>query len=336
MRIKINEININPGRREASAESIEELARSISEIGLLNPITIDQEHTLIAGLHRLEAAKWLGWTEIECAVTGLEGLQAELAEIDENIVRSELSAVEYGAVLLRRKEIYEALHPETRATYDGGSFRGNQHCGEVTDKMSATSKSFAKDTADRLGVTTRTVERYVRMMKDLTLDTRLILAGSDVKLTQSAATKLSQLTPDQQKEAASMLVSHAIQSVDEYLAKLPKDAEVPAVPEDDASISEHSSCPPSQRFATIAESVTDLKNPDKDRNATPDSFLTQITYCIEKFEMWLKCYRDPRYEKAYSQLSDVQIGYLQDLADRINAATAELIGWIGEKRTDGE
>lgn len=64
MRIKISEININPGRREATAESIEKLARSISEIGLLNPITIDQEHTLIAGLHRLEAAKLLGWTEI--------------------------------------------------------------------------------------------------------------------------------------------------------------------------------------------------------------------------------------------------------------------------------
>lgn len=330
MRIKINEINVNPGRREATVESIEELARSISEIGLLNPITIDQEHTLIAGLHRLEAAKHLGWTEIECAVTGLEGLQAELAEIDENIVRSELSAVEYGAVLLRRKEIYEVLHPETKATYDGGSFRGNQHCGEVTDKMSATSKSFAKDTADRLGVTARTVERYVQMMKNLTPDTRLILAGSDVKLTQRAATKLSQLPPDQQKEAASMLVSHAIQSVDEYLAMQPKDAEVPTAPEDTAA------CSSGQRFATTAESAADLKNPDKNRNATTDSFLTQITYCIEKFEAWLKCYHDSRYEKAYCQLSDAQMEYLQGLADRTNEATAELIDWIGEKRANGE
>ena len=91
--IKINEININPGRREASEESIEELVRSISEIGLLNPITIDQEYTLIAGLHRLEAAKRLGWTEIECNVCNLDALQTELSEIEENVVRTALSVL---------------------------------------------------------------------------------------------------------------------------------------------------------------------------------------------------------------------------------------------------
>ena len=58
--------------------------------------------------------------------------------------------------------------------------------------------------------------------------------------------------------------------------------------------------------------------------------------CIEKFEAWLKCYRDSRYEKAYCQLSDAQMEYLQELADRTNEATAELIDWIGEKRADGE
>lgn len=57
MKITISEIKVNPGRRPVNLEGINELARSISEIGLLNPITIDQEHTLVAGLHRLEATK---------------------------------------------------------------------------------------------------------------------------------------------------------------------------------------------------------------------------------------------------------------------------------------
>ena len=80
MRIPICEIKINPGRREAAPSSVRELADSIAEIGLLNPITVDQKHSLIAGLHQLEAVKLLGWTEIECVVSGLEGLQSELAE----------------------------------------------------------------------------------------------------------------------------------------------------------------------------------------------------------------------------------------------------------------
>ena len=79
MKIAINEIKVNLGRREANLSGIDELIRSISEVGLLNPITVDPDHTLIAGLHRLEAAKQLGWTEIECMVCGLDGLQAELA-----------------------------------------------------------------------------------------------------------------------------------------------------------------------------------------------------------------------------------------------------------------
>ena len=87
MLVPISEIKINAGRREADPEGVQELVDSISKVGLLNPITIDREHTLIAGLHRLEAAKLLCWTEIECNVSSLEGLLAELAEVDENVGR---------------------------------------------------------------------------------------------------------------------------------------------------------------------------------------------------------------------------------------------------------
>ena len=76
MRIKISDIKINPGRREAEAKAVEELAKSISAVGLMNPVTLDQNNTLIAGLHRLEAAKLLGWTEIECTVMGMDVVQA--------------------------------------------------------------------------------------------------------------------------------------------------------------------------------------------------------------------------------------------------------------------
>lgn len=165
MRIPISEIKVNPGRRETAPADVRELADSISEIGLLNPVTVSQSRTLIAGLHRLEAAKLLGWTEIECVVSDLEGLRAELAEIDENFVRSDLTPLEFGELLLRRKKIYETLHPESVQTNQGGPFRGNQHQG-VSDKMTQTTKSFAQDTAEKLGVGRRTVERQVQIAKN--------------------------------------------------------------------------------------------------------------------------------------------------------------------------
>ena len=115
MLVSIREIKVNSGRRNTEPESVKDLAKSISEVGLLNPITITADHTLIAGRHRLEAAKLLGWTEIECTVCDVSGLLTELAEIDENFVRVNLSPIEFGDLLLRRKEIYEELHPETKA-----------------------------------------------------------------------------------------------------------------------------------------------------------------------------------------------------------------------------
>ena len=111
MQVNIDSIQVNSGRREALPDAVRELADSISAVGLLNPITVDRDYILIAGLHRLEAAKLLGWAEIECNVSSLEGLQAELAEIDENFVRADLETLEFGKLLLRRKEIYEMLHP---------------------------------------------------------------------------------------------------------------------------------------------------------------------------------------------------------------------------------
>ena len=98
---------------------MKELADSILEVGLINPIMVDQAHTLIAGLHRLEAMKLLGRTEIECTISDLDGLQVALAEIDENFARKDLSDDEFRELLLRRKEIYESLHPEAKEIIKG-------------------------------------------------------------------------------------------------------------------------------------------------------------------------------------------------------------------------
>ena len=91
MLININDIKINLGRREAALEDVQRLSESIAEVGMMNPITVTADYTLIAGLHRLMAAKRLGWTEIECTISNMDELHTELAEIDENVIRTGLS-----------------------------------------------------------------------------------------------------------------------------------------------------------------------------------------------------------------------------------------------------
>ena len=40
MRMKISDIKINSGRRDTQQRNVEELARSIAAVGLMNPITV--------------------------------------------------------------------------------------------------------------------------------------------------------------------------------------------------------------------------------------------------------------------------------------------------------
>lgn len=67
---------------------------------------------LISGLQRLEAVKTLGWTEIPVTVLDLSGPSAVIAECDENLCGASLTVAERALFTRRRKEAYEALHPE--------------------------------------------------------------------------------------------------------------------------------------------------------------------------------------------------------------------------------
>ena len=165
MLVKIVEIIVSPERPPADPEHVKELIKSMGVVGVFTAITINEKKRLISGLHRLEAAKAVGLTEIECTVCPLEGLEAELAELDADVIRKDISGVVFGELLLKRKKIYETLHPETKAGIaqangmnralgnrtglDEPPRRGkNRGKDNVTDILSATLKPDAKGTQE--------------------------------------------------------------------------------------------------------------------------------------------------------------------------------------------
>lgn len=142
--------------RRADAKQVAALAQSIKEVGLLNPITVAPArivfngqqidgYQLVAGLHRLEACKSLGMTEVAVTLVDLGEQQRIIAECDENLMRSD-SASDRALFTARRKEAYETLHPET----------GHGKSSPIKeDKLS----SFDRDQAEKTGVDARTVRR---------------------------------------------------------------------------------------------------------------------------------------------------------------------------------
>jgi len=76
----INSIQIGT-RHRRDLGNIDGLAASMRDVGLLHPIVVRADGTLIAGERRLTAAKKLGWTQIPVTIVNLDNIvRGELAE----------------------------------------------------------------------------------------------------------------------------------------------------------------------------------------------------------------------------------------------------------------
>lgn len=162
--------------RAVDEEKVRQIAESIKAIGLLNPICVryvdeSAKCLLVAGAHRLAAAKLLGWESI--AVVEFEGdeLTAELVEIDENLQRAELTPAQRAAAIHRRKEIWEVLHPEIQV--------GQLVPPEIGYKMPPPqSVAFAADTAKASGESKRDINRAVARAEALGPDIHEVVGTS--------------------------------------------------------------------------------------------------------------------------------------------------------------
>jgi ParB family chromosome partitioning protein len=86
-------------RQNFDEESIKELAQSIKESGLINPITVTQiegnKYEIIAGERRYRACKYLGWKEIDAIIkTDINDNKKIITTLIENIQREDLNPYE--------------------------------------------------------------------------------------------------------------------------------------------------------------------------------------------------------------------------------------------------
>jgi hypothetical protein len=80
------------------------------------------------------------------------------------LIRNELTALDKGLQMARRKAIYLELYPETRAGV-AGAHASNKAQGNLNNANDIV--SFASDTADKTKTSKRTVERNVEIGETL-------------------------------------------------------------------------------------------------------------------------------------------------------------------------
>jgi ParB/RepB/Spo0J family partition protein len=93
---------------------------SIQEVGLIHPIVVTDDLTLVAGARRLEATKRLGATMIEVRRVGnLTEQERTIIELEENRHRKNLTPIERSQTTIRLAEAVGAQLRDSAQTQDG-------------------------------------------------------------------------------------------------------------------------------------------------------------------------------------------------------------------------
>lgn len=235
--IKTSDIHTSEGRlRVVKPDYVNLFAMSLVDDRVLPAIKVrrtpngDGKFTLISGAHRLEAYKLAGIEELmlgeQVQIIKVDKDQAREQEIEENLFRNELTALERIDTIYEYRRMFEIKFGIIKPT--GGDRRslGFQKCQDGTFEIDGKKVNlfglaedsqegdFYSNVAERLGLSARTGKRLCSIAKHLTVELHDALIGSTAEDNQSVIERLSKVTPAEQKKLAKLIIERTAGDVD--------------------------------------------------------------------------------------------------------------------------
>jgi ParB family chromosome partitioning protein len=136
--IRIAQIKVRDPQRECNPIQLQEMCESIREIGIQSPIHVRprkrkglaaRTYILVAGLHRLQAAKALGYPTIACIIINGGKIKARRWQIAENLHRAELTVLERAEHI---QEWIELTQHDEISGQDGQKRKRGRPLGEIS------------------------------------------------------------------------------------------------------------------------------------------------------------------------------------------------------------
>ena len=190
---EVDQVQIGERLRSVDVEKVSALAESMDAIGLQQPISVWSGSIgtleLVAGLHRLEAARKLGWEEIDCIFVNMDDLDRQLWQIDENLMRAELGPAEMAEHTAKRAELVK----QKAAIVKGQLVQKPAH------RPSEGQEEFEEETAKATGKSTKTVRRDKARGEAIPADVLGKIRGTELD-TGVYLDKLKKLTRDEMRE----------------------------------------------------------------------------------------------------------------------------------------
>lgn len=179
-KVFVESVLVGKRHRALEGSKVDSLAESMKAIGLQQPISVyvdDQDAAyLVAGHHRLEAARKLGWEEIPATFVKMNPIEREMWEIAENLFRVDLSKEQRDEHIRRYAQLLnerEVLRQDVA--------KPNPKGGRP--------ETVAKQVAAEVGLSRRTVERALNPQPrpqpvPKVVEPRLVIGDDDATQTQ--------------------------------------------------------------------------------------------------------------------------------------------------------
>lgn len=187
-------------RRTFSDDSIQQLAQTLQEEGLLQPIIVRQNqggYEIIAGERRFRAAKSLGWEKIPAIVNNLDDQQTASLALIENLQRENLNPVDEAQAYEQLMQLNDLT--QTQLAQDIGksqSYVANKlrllKLAEPVQEYLAKGELSARHGRAILGLSE---EDQVKLAEEV------VKQGLSVKETEERAAKLANPKPAVKKKA---------------------------------------------------------------------------------------------------------------------------------------
>lgn len=206
LHLPLDLIDVPKRLRAVRQPHVEFFKAAIADEGFRGAITVrpakaDGRYELVAGAHRLEAMLQLGRAEIPVDVQDMTDDEAELWEINENLVRHELNAKDRAVFLMTAKRIRQRIDENSRR----GGDRRSTKVQTLQFDPTPFPQSFSAEMAEKLGIGSRTVLADIAFAERLHPDVLTMLDDTAIVDNRSKLIELSRKTSAQQRALATQM-----------------------------------------------------------------------------------------------------------------------------------
>lgn len=187
------------------------LVKSIEQVGLIHPLSVNEKKELLAGGRRFSAIKELGWDEVEVTVVTKSDLEQELISIDENLVRKALDKLQFEKCLNRGRTIYEELNPEASKVSMDTKKLSTAEKAEKKELEEADKTSFAAVSSEKLGLSKSVISGAIK--RDALSSKKVKEARSQGEINAGQANELIRMSKQEQDKVLPHIKKHSIKDI---------------------------------------------------------------------------------------------------------------------------